>query len=687
MTLAPHHYAMLHTGSAITDGVIKTRGYTSMDHPGEVQDLGFSKAQACTAPVLAIPLWDVHGQQSGWQIRPDSPRQMKDGKVFKYEAMKGGRLQLDVHPSIQPQIGDPHIPLWITEGVRKGDALVSAGACTIALTGGVWGFRGTNSHGGKVILPDWEHVALNGRLVYVAYDSDLHTKAGVDKALKALWTFLRSRQAIPARVHWPDEYQQQKWGVDDFLADNKTLDDVLAMVPPIGPMPATAPYQRNGSTLLPEIELTTEITEVADQTEDALLKTHGLHLFEHSRRLVTIAAGVKPPKGLKRPEGVPLISPLTPPRLTELASQAARFYTQTEDLRVYHRPPAWLIHTLMARTERPFSSLEAIVHAPTLRPDGSLIEAEGYDGDTGLYVDFGGMQYPPIASAPSPADARQALAQLKDPLAGFPFAEPYHASATLAMVLTLVCRHFVQSSVPIGGITAHGQGAGKGLLATVIALIGTGRPCAFWPQPTDEAEEKKRLLAIGLQGDSVVCIDNVTRPFGSGTFANVVTSMTYSDRILGVSQNAEVRFHCVWLVTGNNLTYVGDMARRVVPIIIDPKVERPEERTGFTYPDLSGHVLKKRSALVTAALTIMLAYVQAGCPRQTTRAYGSFDDWYQKIAGALMWLGEPDPCEGRKALQAEVEDELLHFQQLVLCWEACYQRHTRHTQDPQAGGL
>ena len=428
----------------------------------------------------------------------------------------------------------------------------------------------------------------------------------------------------------------------------------------------------HGAAPLPEIELTPEITAVADETEAALMHTHGLQLFEHSRRLVAIAAGAKPPKGLTRPEGVPLITPVTVPRLTELASQAARFYTPTEDGRAYHRPPAWLIQTLLARTERPFPPLEAIVHAPTIRPDGSLIGDEGYDEDTGLYLDLGGMQYAPIASAPTLAEARQALGQLKDPLRGFPFAEPYHTSATLAMVLTLVCRHFIQSSAPLGGITAHGQGAGKGLLATVIALIGTGRQCAFWPQPIDEAEEKKRLLAIGLQGDSVVCIDNVTKPFGSGTFANVITSMTYADRILGVSQNAEVRFHCVWLATGNNLTYVGDMARRVVPIIIDPKVERPEERTGFTYPDLPRHVLSHRSALVTAALTIMLAYIQAGCPRQTTRAYGSFDDWYQKIAGALMWIGEPDPCEGRKALQDEVEDELLSFRQLVLGWEACY---------------
>ena len=127
-----------------------------------------------------------------------------------------------------------------------------------------------------------------------------------------------------------------------------------------------------GAAPLPEIELTPEITEVADQTEAALIQTHAAELFEHSRRLVTIAAGAKPPKGLKRPEGVPLITPVTVPRLTELASQAARFYTPTEDGRAYYRPPAWLIQTLLARTERPFSPLEAIVHVPTIRPDGSL---------------------------------------------------------------------------------------------------------------------------------------------------------------------------------------------------------------------------------------------------------------------------------------------------------------------------
>ena len=68
--LSPAHVTMLRQESGITDEVIKARGYRSIDDPADLQDLGFSKAQARTAPVLAIPLWDVHGQHVSWQIRP-----------------------------------------------------------------------------------------------------------------------------------------------------------------------------------------------------------------------------------------------------------------------------------------------------------------------------------------------------------------------------------------------------------------------------------------------------------------------------------------------------------------------------------------------------------------------------------------------------------------------------------------
>jgi hypothetical protein len=276
MHLSPQHYTMLHEQSAISEAIIRQRGYQSLTHPDDLRDLGFSKTQSRTAPALAIPLWDVHGQQTGWQIRPDSPRQLKDGRIAKYEVPKGSRVMLDVHPSMQPLLGDPTVPLWITEGVRKGDALASHDACAIALMDGVWGFRGTNEHGGKVILPAWEHVALNGRLVYVVFDSDLATKPNVQAALNALYRFLRDRQARPGLVRWPEEFHQSKVGVDDFFAQGHTLEEVIAMVPPIGPLLTPHHLRHNGTAPAPRINPDDLLTDTYNAR--ALVRDHGQDL-------------------------------------------------------------------------------------------------------------------------------------------------------------------------------------------------------------------------------------------------------------------------------------------------------------------------------------------------------------------------------------------------------------------------
>jgi len=246
LLLTPAHLQRLLTTYAIADPLVRHRGYQSLPQPEDLIDRGFTKAQAKAAPALGIPLWDVHGQRRGWQMRPDAPRHFASGKVGKYEVPTGDRLILDVHPSVQPQIGDPTVPLWITEGVPKGDSLVSRGVCALALVGGVWGFRGTNEHGGKVILSDWESVALNGRHVHVVFDSDLHTNRRVAGALKALYTLLRSRGAIPSLVQWPEAYRERKWGVDDFFAAGHTLEELRAMLPADGPLPERPPVASRG---------------------------------------------------------------------------------------------------------------------------------------------------------------------------------------------------------------------------------------------------------------------------------------------------------------------------------------------------------------------------------------------------------------------------------------------------------
>jgi hypothetical protein len=129
--------------------------------------------------------------------------------------------------------------------------------------------------------------------------------------------------------------------------------------------------------------------------------------------------------------------------------------------------------------------------------------------------------------------------------------------------------------------------------------------------------------------------------------------------------------HVIFLVTGNNLQYVGDLARRVVPIALDPKMEKPEERTGFQHPDLLAHVAHVRPRLVIAALTLLKAYFAAGCPSQVLSAYDSFQPWSDLIRSALVWAGEEEPCTGRKTIEAQD----LGYEApagLLNAWHACY---------------
>ncbi len=105
---------------------------------------------------------------------------------------RGIRTTFDVHPFARDKLGDPSTPLFVTEGIKKGDALVTQGLCAISLLG-VWNWRGTNVRGGKTVLEAWDDVALNDREVFLTFDSDIIVKTEVYQAMLRLKNFLEGR--------------------------------------------------------------------------------------------------------------------------------------------------------------------------------------------------------------------------------------------------------------------------------------------------------------------------------------------------------------------------------------------------------------------------------------------------------------------------------------------------------------
>jgi len=213
--LLADHFLHLNDCSGLSIEVIKERGYRSMLGKSELEKLGFTPAQQ-RAPGILIPLWSVDNKEAGFQFRPDHPRTSNRGKTVKYESPAGSSNRLDCPPRCQKILGNPQIPLWITEGSKKADALASKGACAISVTG-VWGFKGKNQFGGITFLTDWDYIALKNRTVYLAFDSDIVTKEPVRKALEHIGEHLKRKGATVQIIQLPQLEGQSKTGIDDYL--------------------------------------------------------------------------------------------------------------------------------------------------------------------------------------------------------------------------------------------------------------------------------------------------------------------------------------------------------------------------------------------------------------------------------------------------------------------------------------
>src|SRR5262249_39539110 len=141
-----------------------------------------------------------------------------------------------------------------------------------------------------------------------------------------------------------------------------------------------------------------------------------------------------------------------------------------------------------------------------------------------------------------------------------------------------------------------------------------------------------------------------SKPLKDDTLCKVITQPVADDRLLGASHNVKLPTCVTWLGTGVNLVVTGrDMIRRVQKCRLDPSMERPEERK-FDYV-LRDYVMERRTKLVAAALTMMRAYIVAGCPSQDIKPYGGFEEWSTMVRAPLVWLGCDDPCASRDDIE------------------------------------
>jgi hypothetical protein len=430
-------------------------------------------------------------------------------------------------------------------------------------------------------------------------------------------------------------------------------------------MAADAPVAAPGARV-PRITIHTKECVVADQSIAALARLDGVYHRGHA--LVHVVRDAGRLSGVVRPAGAPHIVALGCAGIRERLTRAADFVRVTDMGLIPAHPPAWLPTAIEARRQWPeIACLEAVTESPVLRPDGTILDAEGYDRETGLLL-LPDTKYPAVPPTPSAEEIRGARDLLLDVVCDFPFQSPAHLAAWIAALLTLLARFAFFGPSPLFVIDANVRGAGKTMLADLIGIISSGRPMPRTPQAADEAEEIKRITAIALAGDRFVLIDNINRPLGSGALDTVLTGTTWSDRILGKSEKVTLPLVTVWYASGNNITLKGDTARRCLHIRLDSNLEKPEHRENFKYPNLLRHAAEERAALVAAGLTVLRGYCAAGRPAAGLKPWGSFEGWSGLVRGAVVWAGLADPGETRAELE-QVDTDANVLADLVMGWE------------------
>lgn len=334
-------------------------------------------------------------------------------------------------------------------------------------------------------------------------------------------------------------------------------------------------------------------------------------------------------------------------------------------------PPSDVARAVVNRGEwKELPALEGIVSVPVFGPDGKVHDTQGYNPATRLYY-TGGVTLGD--TTPTPGNVAQARGLLLDDLfVDFPFRDDASRAHAVALFLAPYVRPMIAGATPLHLIDAPTPGTGKGLLGDVCAIPALGRELPSTTAGKDDDEWRKRITAALMDGGAFVSIDNITQPLDSGALASVLTQSYWQDRILGVTLTVNLRVRTIWIANGNNVVPSDEIARRCLWIRIDADAEKPWEREGFKHPNLKQWVKENRDQLVTAAITLIRAWVEQGMPGYTGKGKSSYSEWSSVLGGILETVGIKGFLTNESELFAATVNENSVLTEFVKAWKDTY---------------
>jgi len=547
------------------------------------------------------------------------------------------------------------VPILLVEGTKQSLAAASwapEGFSVLGMAGCEgWNRCDLSRFEGRTVLVCLDADAGSNLSVYEAGDLFRQQAEFYDAVVKFLWLPARGTQGLDDVLAKVPEDKRSAFV--QRLADR-------AQAKPAERRPATRKGAKMG-TELPDtgdrigVAINLDRKVVIDQITGAMKdRLDGVSLFNYGDVLTRVAGHETKP--MDKDSFYSLIADTV----------ACYRYTAATDKRPAVFDPSWpdpqTVGAVMSKADE-FSTLKRVVRVPFLRPDGSVCSTPGYDKETATVLAPSGLTVD-VPSNPSKDDVRAAAKFLMDEWLGdFPLLTDADRANALGLVLTPFIRGLVPL-VPLAVVNGLEAGVGKNLLVDCVSLLATGTASEPQSWVSNGDEMRKQITAALAMGNEMLVFDEAHVIEGEH-MARALTSLTYVDRVLGVSRMARFPNQVTWISLGNQVQVNGDMSRRVYFIALRPVGTTLEDRDSRSYrhPDIKLWTAENRAALVTAALTVLRGWWAAGQPAWSRGAtLGSFEPWDRMMSSVTAFAGYPHFLTDVKERRSEGDFERSYWE-------------------------
>jgi len=336
-------------------------------------------------------------------------------------------------------------------------------------------------------------------------------------------------------------------------------------------------------------------------------------------------------------------------------------------------PPPRVVADILVRVAFGLPTLSGVVRTPFFTSAGRLVRDPGFHKDCGVVLlPDPDLRVAPVSDKPTPEEVETAKRLLmRDLLGRFPFVSQTDIAHTVGCALQPFVREMIDGPRPLFAFDASRPGSGKGALVHSLTIIATGREAEVQPG-VEKDELRKRITSILLSGAPQAFFDNATRRVDSGSFAALLTSKVWRDRILGVTKmSVALPNRTQWFISGNNIRFSDEMLRRTVRVRLEPQVENPEERK-FGEFLLPGWAKAHRAELVWACLTLVQNWIAKGGVPFTEIALGSFESWAKATGGILRAAGIEGFLQDRARFRQEADERGANWRAFIAAWAQDY---------------